>query len=382
METFSCPTRFVFGRGSLANLGIEIKKFSAKKVLIVTDKGLMSTGIIQKVTDILDKEGIESVIFDEVQADPAYAIASEVAKIAVDSGAELMLGIGGGSSLDITKVASILVTNTGNVKEYFGVEQVPLAGLPTILIPTTAGTGSEVTNIAILSVDEDKIKVGVVSRHMFTQVALLDPELTVGLPPSITAATGLDALIHGIEAFTSRNGNPMTDLLAIEGIKLISENLRTAYADGDNIEARTAVLRGALYTGMAFNTAGCAAVHAFALSIGGAFHVPHGIANSIMLAPVMKFNFSGNLKKYAKLAELLGEKVSGCSDRKAAFKGLKALKALIKDINVPQHLAEFGVKESDIPSLAKGVLTVQRLLNNNPRKLTLADAENIIKEAL
>ncbi len=382
METFTSPTRFVFGCGALANLGAEVKTLRASNVLIVTDKGLMSTGIVQKVIDILQGESIATTVYDAVQADPAYALASDVAKLASDSKADLILGIGGGSSLDIAKVAAILVTNTGNVKQYFGIEQVPLAGLPTVLIPTTAGTGSEVTNIAILSDEEEKLKVGIVSRHLFAQVALLDPELTVGLPPSITAATGLDALIHGIEAYTSRKATPMTDLLAAEGIKLIVENLRTAYANGDDIAARSAVLRGALLTGMAFNTAGCAAVHAFAYPIGGVFHIPHGIANSIMLNPVLKFNLMANLSRYADLARLIGENTEGCTPREAAYKGLEALQCLIKDINVPQHLAEYGIKEENVPELAQGVLKVTRLLANNPRKVTVADAEAIYREAL
>ena len=228
-------------------------------------------------------------------------------RLGPEAGADLVVGIGGGSSLDIAKVASVLVTNSDPVSSFFGVDMVPKPGLPAILVPTTAGTGSEVTPIAILSDYGEKLKKGIVSPYLFPAVAMLDAELTVGLPASVTAATGMDALIHAVEAYTSRNATPFTDMLALEAIRQIFRNIRTAFANGSNLEARGGMLEGSLLAGMAFANGGFTAVHAFAYPIGAEFHIPHGIANSIMLTAVMEFNMLGNLSKFAHMAGLFGE---------------------------------------------------------------------------
>jgi alcohol dehydrogenase len=259
---------------------------------------------------------------------------------------------------------------------------VPKPGLTAILVPTTAGTGSEVTPIAILSDYDEKLKKGIVSPYLFPAVAMLDAELTVGLPASVTAATGMDALIHAVEAYTSRNATPFTDMLALEAIRQIFRNIRTAFANGSNLEARGGMLEGSLLAGMAFANAGVTAVHAFAYPIGAEFHIPHGIANSIMLTAVMEFNMLGNLSKFAHMAGLFGENTRGLSERQAAQAAVQGLRTLAGDLKIPGSLTEFGVKDEHIPALAQGVMKVTRLLANNPRELTLEDAEEIYRRVL
>jgi alcohol dehydrogenase len=268
------------------------------------------------------------------------------------------------------------------VSTYFGIDLVPKKGLPTVLVPTTAGTGSEVTPIAILSDHTEKLKKGIVSPFLFPDVAILDPELTLGLPPKITAATGMDALIHAIEAFTSKNASRTTDMFALEAMKLIFENIRTAYANGSDLPARTAMLEGSLLAGMAFANAGVTAVHAFAYPIGAEFHIPHGVANSMMLAPVMEFNTLGNLPKFARLAEVFGQNTISLTQRQAALAAVEELRTLSSDLKIPKSLSEFGVKGDDVPGLAQGVMKVTRLLANNPREMSLQDAEDIYRRVL
>jgi alcohol dehydrogenase len=379
---FQTTPRIVMGPGSFNQLPHEVKRLGRKKIMIITDPGLVRTGIVNRLEELLVGAGLAVYRFDGVEPDPPYEIASQAAARTRESGADLVVGIGGGSSLDIAKVASILATNSDPVSSFFGVDMVPKPGLTTILVPTTAGTGSEVTPIAILSDYDEKLKKGIVSPYLFPAVALLDAELTVGLPASVTAATGMDALIHAVEAYTSRNATPFTDMLALEAIRQIFRHIRTAFANGSNLEARGGMLEGSLLAGMAFANAGVTAVHAFAYPIGAEFHIPHGIANSIMLAAVMEFNMLGNLSKFAHMAGLFGENTRGLSERQAAQAAVQGLRTLAGDLKIPGSLAEFGVKDEHIPALAQGVMKVTRLLANNPRELTLEDAEEIYRRVL
>lgn len=370
------------GADSLKQIIPEIKKHKCRKVFIVTDPGIVAAGIAGQLEEILAAGEIAFARYDRVEPDPRIEIAVEAAEEVTKFGADMVIGLGGGSAIDIAKIAAILVTNDGPLAEYFGIDLVPNPGLKTIIIPTTAGTGSEVTPIVILSDEEEKLKKGVVSPHLFPSAAILDPKLTVGLPPSVTAATGMDALIHAVEAFTSKNANGVTDMLAAEAIRLIVENIRTAYANGSDLEARGKLLEGSLLAGMAFANAGVTAVHAFAYPIGAEFHIPHGVANSIMLVPVMEFNMIGNLHKFGRLAELMGESTDGLSAREKAMKAINALRTLSEDLLIPAHLREFDVTESDVPMLAEGVMKVTRLLANNPRGMTVKNAEDIYRQVL
>ncbi len=379
---FRTTERIVLGAGAVNSIASEIQALGGTKPLIITDPGLVATGIIDRITNLLNAASIPYTCFDKVEADPRFELVDEVVQLAQAEKIDCILGIGGGSSLDIAKMVSVMSTNPGKVDDYFGIDLVQEAGLKTILIPTTAGTGSEVTPIVILSDHHEKLKKGVVSAHLFPDCALLDPELTVGLPPAVTAATGMDALIHAMEAFTSINANSITDMLAIQAMDLIYNNIRTAYANGNDLDARLKMLEGSMLAGMAFANAGVTAVHAFAYPIGAEFHIPHGIANTIMLTPVMEFNLIGNLEKFAQIALIFGEGDDAMSQRKLAQQGVAAVRELAADLNVPQRLSDYNVTAQDIPILAQGVMKVTRLLANNPRKLRLEDAEAIYRQVL
>ena len=379
---FRTTPRIVMGPGALNQLADEVNYLKAKKVLIVTDKGLIAAGVIEKAKVVLQQASIQHAIFDGVEADPRYEIVADCVKAIHRENVDLVIGIGGGSPIDIAKVAAVMATNQGAITEYFGIDLIPESGLNTIIIPTTAGTGSEVTPIVILSDEAEKLKKGIVSPYLFPKVAILDSTLTLELPPQVTAATGMDSLIHAVEAFTSKNAYWMTDMLAREAVRLIMGNIRTAFANGSDLDARTHMLEGSLLAGMAFANAGVTAVHAFAYPIGAEFHIPHGVANSIMLAPVMEFNMLGNINKFAELAVLLGENTHGMNRREMAMAAVKAMRTLSQDLQIPSNLAQFGIKDSDIPMLAEGVMKVTRLLANNPRILTKTDAEKIYRNVL
>ncbi len=322
---FRTVPRIVMGPGALSRLADEVKALKAKKVLIVTDQGLIDAGLVKQAQDVLEKADIQYAVFGDVEADPRYEIVADCVAMIRGENTDLVIGFGGGSPIDIAKVSAVMATNEGPIAEYFGIDLVPRPGLPTLIIPTTAGTGSEVTPIAILSDHTEKLKKGIVSPHLFPAIALLDPELTLGLPSRVTAATGMDALIHAIESYISKNATSISDMLARQAMQLIAKNIRTAYADGRNLEARGNMLEGSLLAGMAFCTAGVTAVHAFAYPIGAEFHIPHGVANSIMLTPVMEFNKHGSQERFARIAGYLGEDTAGLSTKEAADASVEAM---------------------------------------------------------
>ena len=283
--------------------------------------------------------------------------------------------------MDISKAAAVMHNNDGPINQYAGVNLVPRPGLPTILIPTTAGTGSEVTSIAVLSDTVNQVKVGVVSDHMFARLVLLDPELTLGLPPHITASTGLDALIHAIESYTGSQATFLTEPLAMEAIRLIGKNLRLAYADGANLEARTGMLQASLLAGMAFANTQTAGAHACALSLGGKYHLPHGVATSLMLPAVMRFNAIATPVKFANIAEAFGETLDGLSPMEKTDKAINAVERLIKDVGFKLGLENYGVKREDISMLAKGAIGAARLWKNNPRRATEEQIQQIFEDS-
>jgi alcohol dehydrogenase len=382
VRIFSTTSRIVMGPGASKTIGDEVKARGVKRVLIVTDKGVVGAGLLKNIEASLKACGIKYAVYDAVQPDPRYEIVEDCLAKAREFKAQMLIGVGGGSPMDITKVTAVMFTNKPPVLQYVGIGLVPKPGLPTILVPTTAGTGSEVTPIAILSDEGDKLKKGIVSPHLFPALGILDPELTLGLPPSVTAATGMDALIHAIEAYTSINATVVTDMYCVKALELLYGNIRTAFAKGDNMAARTAMMEGALLAGIAFANAGVTAVHAFAYPIGAEFHIPHGVANTLMLPHVIKFNVLGNLDKFAKLAGPFGIPAGGLDKLQVVDKVVDAVDRLANDLRVPRHLKDFGVKEKDIDMLAEGVMKVTRLLANNPRTLTLKDAKDIYKAAL
>ncbi|MDZ7698460.1 MAG: iron-containing alcohol dehydrogenase [Deltaproteobacteria bacterium] len=370
------------GPGAVDTIGQEVRDLRATRTLIVTDPGILEAGLLGPVEQSLEKARVKYKVFSNVPADPPYETVDTCINETRDFKPSSVIGLGGGSAIDIAKTAAVMFKNPGSIADYFGVDLIKKPGLPTVIVPTTAGTGSEVTPIAILSDEGEKLKKGVVSQYLFPRCSILDPELTLGLPPSVTAAAGMDALIHAIEAFTSVNATGMTDMLAARSIELIADNLRTAYAHGENLDARSAMLEGSLLAGIAFANAGVAAVHAFAYPIGAEFHIPHGVANTLMLAEVMRFNLVGNVRKFADIAQLMGEPVDDLSDREAAEAAVEAVILLARDLQVPTSLSQFSITDGHIKDLACGVMKVERLLANNPRTLTLEDAEAIYRRVL
>jgi alcohol dehydrogenase class IV len=381
ISLFRTTKRILFGCGSVEKIGQEAQILKTKKALIITDPGIIKSGLLQKIEKPLRSVGISSAVFDGVEPDPKIEIAEKGSEMAKQEGVDLIIGLGGGSSLDIAKVTSVLVTNPGKIDAFLGIDLIPNPGVPLILVPTTAGTGSEVTPIAILSDTREKLKKGVVSSYLLPEVAILDPKLTVGLPPSVTAFTGMDALTHAIESYISLNATDVTDLLAFRAMELIAKNLRMAYAHGENLTVRSNMMEGSLLAGMSFANAGVAAVHAFAYPLGGEFHVAHGLSNTLMLPYVMRYNIIGCPNKFAQMARAFGEPVEGRSDLDAAEAAVKFVERLSDDLRVPRRLRAVGIPESAIPQMAESAMKVTRLLVNNPRKITLEDAVAIYKSA-
>jgi len=381
LSLFRTTRRILFGAGSAEKTGTEAQLLKAKKALIITDPGVIQAGLLEGIEKSLQSVGIPFAIFDGVEPDPRIEVVEKSAEKAKKEGMDLIIGFGGGSSLDIAKVTSVMVANPGKIDSFFGIDLVPNLGVPVILIPTTAGTGSEVTPIAILSDTKEKLKKGIVSPTLFPEVALVDPKLTIGLPPSVTAFTGMDALTHAIEACYSVNATGLSDLLAIRAMELISKNLRMAYAYGENLSARSNMMEGSLLAGIAFANAGVGAVHAFAYPLGGEFHLAHGLTNTLMLPYVMRYNILGCPYKFAQMAKAFGEKVEGLSELDAAETAVKFLERLSDDLRVPRRLRDVGIPEKAIPGLAEAAMKVTRLLANNPRKISLEDANAIYKSA-
>lgn len=381
INIFRTTPKIIFGIGSLGRVGEEAKALGAKQALIITDPGILKAGLNKAVEESLSTAGISISVFKDVEPEPRIEVVSNCVEATKKEKSDLLIALGGGSSIDTAKVTSIMMTNEGKVEDFFGIELIPQRGIPKIAIPTTAGSGSEVTPIAILSDVEEKLKKGIVSPFLFPDVSILDPTVTIGLPPEITASTGMDALVHAIEAYTSINATYLTDILAFEAMGLIYENLRTAYANGGNVDARSKMLMASNLAGIAFANAGVTAVHAFAYPIGAEYHIPHGVANALMLPHVMRFNILGNLAKFADIALAFGERVENLSRLESAEVVVKAVERLANDINVPRKLRDFDIPETAIPHLAEGVLKVTRLLANNPRRITPEDAIHIYESA-
>jgi len=369
-SVFQTVPKIIFGCGAVKKLGEVAKSLGAGRVAVVTDPGIVQAGVHEPVMAALDSVGLHPGLFADVEPDPKIEIVDDCLSFIEHHEADLVVGLGGGSSLDICKAAAVMRTNEGPVRRYAGVNLVPKPGLPALLIPTTAGTGSEVTSIAVLSDTANEVKVGVVSDHMFARAVLLDPELTLGLPPHITASTGLDALIHAIESYTGNQATFLTEPLALRAIELIARHLRAAYANGANLEARIGMLQASLLAGMAFANTQTAGAHACALSLGGKFHVAHGVATSLMLPAVMRFNCIAAPEKFTRIAEAFGEPVEGLAPMAKARKAIAAVEGLIRDVGFKLGLENYGVGRQDIPGLAAGAMIAARLWKNNPRSIS------------
>ena len=353
---FQTPTKIISGIDSTAEIIKELNALHAKKVLLITDPGLVQAGVAQQVVEMLKQAAVEVEIFDAVEPDPSIQVATKAAEMAKNVKANVLIALGGGSAIDTAKSAALLVTNGGYLKDYAGVNKVVKPILPLIAVPTTAGTGSEVTIFAVMSDPEKQEKFTISSALIAPAVAVLDPLLTLKLPPSVTAFTGMDALTHAIEAFTSSIAQPATDALALSAIKLILKHLPVAVGRGDNIMARDGMLQASLLAGIAFNNAFLGLAHAIASPLGGHFHVPHGLANAVMLPYVMEYNLPTAVRRYAEIGRALGLQAVGDTPRAVAEKTVAAITQLARDINIPEKLSNIGAKEELLPLVARDAL--------------------------
>ncbi|MBD9502180.1 iron-containing alcohol dehydrogenase [Pseudomonas sp. BGr12] len=384
MQPFSFATtaQILCESGSAARLGELCRERGAQRVLIVTDPGITRLNMLDGVLPGFAAAGVAVEVFDQVLADPPESIVLEAADQARRMAAQLVVGFGGGSSMDVAKLVALLAQPlaTQGLKDVFGVGNARGPRLPLIQVPTTAGTGSEVTPIAIVTTGETT-KMGVVSPYLLPDLAVLDADLTLGLPPAVTAATGIDAMVHAIEAYTSKlKKNPLSDLLAREALRLLALNLDEAVHNGRNREARQAMLLGACLAGQAFANAPVAAVHALAYPLGGHFHIPHGLSNALVLPEVIRFNAPNAGPLYAELAPLLlGERLRSDADRTEQF--IAELADLSPRSGLPSRLRDAGVPEDSLPRLAADAMLQQRLLVNNPREVSESDALAIYRAA-
>lgn len=382
VHPFVMPGVVYVGTGALDHLGREAARLGFRHSLMVTDPGIVAAGLHRMVIPRLEEAGVRVDLFAEVEPEPSEETVEKAAAAAGQHAYDSVIGLGGGSSLDVAKAVAVLVTNGGSIRDYVGIDKIGKPGLPTVLIPTTAGTGSEATQNAIFTFKADSSKKGVVSRYLTAAVAIVDPELTMSAPPFVTATAGMDALVHAIESYTALRATPHTDIYALEAVRIIGKALRRAVLLGGDKEARSQMVWGSFFAGVALANAGVGAVHALAYPLGGKFRVPHGLANTVMLPYVMEANLPANLEKYLRLASALGQPVEGLSARDAAFSAVEAVRQLIRDIGLPQRLSELGVGETAVPTLVEGAVEQTRLLTNNPRMLARQDIEKIYRSAL
>ncbi|MEE4212102.1 MAG: iron-containing alcohol dehydrogenase [Parvularcula sp.] len=384
---FHTVKSIIFESGATAQLSDSVGSLLGGRVLVVSDPGIIALGLASPAIDSLRRAGTEIFLFSEVEADPSRNTLEKAVALALEEQVTGVLGIGGGSSLDVAKLTALLAGSRENLDEAWGVGQAKGPRLPLVLVPTTAGTGSEVTPVSIITLPGDE-KRGVSSPLLIPDAAVLDPDLTLGLPPHITAATGIDAMVHAIEAYASKsaNNNPLSRSMAIEALELLGQNIETAVLRPKNKKARGGMLLGAMLAGQAFANSPVAAVHALAYPIGGRFHVPHGLSNALVLPHVLRFNAAGPegaREMYAELAPHVFPDLSNTDGTQAACAAfIDRLERLSRDLGLETKLREVGISADDLPLLASDAMKQTRLLVNNPREVTEADALAIYRQAL
>ena len=380
-HTFFSPNKIVIGLGASANIAAEAGHLGGNKALIVTDPGVIEAGLLEQATALLQEKDIAYAVYDGVQPDPPGEIIDQAVEHYRSEGCNFILGFGGGSSLDAAKGIGLLATNPGRIMDYCGIDKVRQKGAPLILVPTTAGTGSEVTRVLMVSDSKDGTKLPVFSSFALADVALVDPSLTKSMPPGVTADTGIDALVHAIETYVSMNATVFSDVLAERAIELIAEYLPIAWAKGSNLEARFQLSAAATMAGMAFGSGGLGAVHALAHALGTVHHMPHGRTNAIMLPHIMKYNLAGNPEKFAAIAELMGYDTDGLTIMEAAEQSVVAVRDLLDTLSVSYRLADYEFPMEEIPILVEAAMRQSRLFIPNPRDLVEVDVKAIYEEA-
>jgi len=380
--TFNTSKSIQFGAGLLQRIGNLARTHAGERVMLVTDPGMMRTGIVERALDLLKKSGVSVELFKDVAADPPESVILQAVDIATRTKVDGVVGLGGGSSLDVAKLVSILTLGKEELKQIYGVGNAKGPRLPLILVPTTAGTGSEVTPISIVTTGNNE-KMGVVSPVILPDIALLDPELTLGLPPHITAATGIDAMVHAIEAYASisPNNNPVSRMLATQALTLMGRSVLRAVQQGSDIEARSDMLLGSMLAGQAFANSPVAAVHALAYPLGGHFHIPHGLSNALVLPHVLRFNVKTSPRPYTELAPFVFPSLAQFEGQERAAAFCDELAVLALACGLQPNLRAMNIPEDFLPRLASDAMNQTRLLVNNPRPITKSDALAIYRAA-
>ena len=368
------PQRIVFGTGCMSQMRDEYLASGMKKLFLLTADPILP--LIQPTICGLEQEGVSVCVETKILGEPTVGDFKRILKEAQDFNADSVIGIGGGSVMDVAKLVATFLHSEQTIEECYGIGFIKKRGVWFACAPTTAGTGSEVSPNAILLDETDNGKKGIISNHLLCDVAYLDPNLTATVPPRITAETGMDALTHCIEVYTNKFAHPCVDMYALKGISLIAQNLERAVKDGKNMEAREAMLLGSMYGGLGLGPVNTAAVHALAYPVGGMFHKSHGLSNSVLLPTVMRFNMQGNEKRYADVAIACGCQ-PGETDAETALRGVEFICQLSKACGIPQTLEEIGIPKTAVPEMAKAAMLQQRLLKNNPRPVTEQDCVDI-----
>jgi alcohol dehydrogenase len=384
---FQTVKHIVHGAGSLDQLADKLVLLDTPapvhRIALITQPVMEQLGVIDKVIAALAAKDVEVRIVRDVEPEPTIGNVETVFKEQIEPFApQAILSIGGGSVLDAAKLFAVRLTNDTPMREWLGIDLIAKPGVPLILVPTTAGTGSEVTPNAIVTLPDEALKVGIVSRHLLPQLVILDASLTLGLPKPITAATGMDAFIHSLESYISTKANPISDMFAMESMRLIGAHIVEAYEHGQSVNAREAMMLGSMYGGLALTAAGTAAVHALAYPLGGMFNITHGVANSMLLPHVMAFNMDAIVGRLANVARALELSAREDSDEAAAQKLVDQLVAWTATLEIPQDLRQFGVSEEHLDALAIAASKVKRLLGNNPKTLSLDDIKSIYARLL
>lgn len=379
--SFSVPVELLFGVGTIATLGEKVQGLG-RRVQVITDRGLVAAGVAEQVTDLLKKAGLEVLLFSEVEENPKDTTCIKATEQYLNEGCEVVLGLGGGSPMDVAKLVAVMAANPGkHPREFEGRDKFTNDPKPLVMVPTTAGTASEVTFFAVITDTERTFKFTVVSSKLPPKIAILDPALTVGKPAGLTAATGIDALTHAIESFTNRVENPAADAMSVRAIELIGGAIRTAVFQGQDLQARSDMLLGSLLAGMAFTQTRLGLVHAMSHPMSAHFGVPHGVANALLLPPVMAYNLYGAMEKTAAIARLLGEPASALSAVEAGRRGVEAVRSLSDDVGIPRWLKDVGVKADKIEVMADDTMKSGNI-PVNPRLVRRQDVVNLYQELM
>jgi len=382
-KAFHIPPVLIIGSGASEQVGEESRKLGVEKGLIVTDEVLLKLGILDNIKQALSQAKVQFAIYSGVFTEPTVEFVQEGLKTYKENGCDFLIAVGGGSAIDTAKAIAVMVTNTGSIEDYQGLNKIPKGGVPLIAIPTTAGTGSEVTRYTIITDTKRDVKMLITSPFLIPQKAIVDPLLTLSMPRGLTAAVGIDALTHAIEAYVSVKAQPMSDIFCLSAIELISGNLRQAWSNGNNIEAREKTMLGALQAGIAFSNSSVALVHGMSRPIGAYFHVAHGVSNAALLGVVTKFSLIGNPIRYARIAKAMGENVEHLTILEAADLAAKSIKRLVKDIKIPS-LQELGVDKEKLDKLAPQMAEdaiASGSPTNNPRRATKEEIIELYKLA-